>query len=156
MLRAQRGRCSCWALYAQGTCRGLFWPSSALGRGVARLRRPEEARAAPRTTARVLSSGGATSYGREGAHLANLEIGQIRPPRRPSEPCSFAAKCPYAFLDAHELTAMVVGTPWPGGYVPGSLGAGMFAPALWEAACEGAWKPMHALHLYVSMNRLLV
>ena len=51
---------------------------------------------------------------------------------------------------------MVVGTPWPGGYVPGSLGAGLFAPALWEAACEGAWKPMHLAPVCVNESVICV
>ena len=63
--------------------RGLIWPFSELGRELARRRRPEGARAAPGTTRRNWGSGGATTFVREGAHLADLDIGQIWPPRRP-------------------------------------------------------------------------
>ena len=72
---------------------------------------------------------GTVKLAREGAHLAVLDIGQIRPSRRPSKPCSFTAMCRYACMDTDSRASMIVGALCPSRSVPEHPGAGLLPPA---------------------------
>ena len=150
--RAQRGRCFCCAPCAQGTC-----PTPVLA--------PQRAR--PRRGAPTAPRGGSGCPNDHYAHLEfrgchNFRMGRC-PSRgtghRPDSALSAAlgvmllrSQVPCACADARERTSMIVDALCPGRYVPERPGGGLVPPALGGAASGGPWKPMRALHLYVSMN----